>query len=124
MQYLNYLPLFFSGIQVCVLVNSSEICNPGVIDLPLDEEVKFQANVVPSTETVLRFIWQLGSQEIRRTNTPIFLHRYQQAGRYVKVHICCVICTFIVNIIIMKFILYFEWDGILYIPPCFVLCQP
>ena len=64
-------------------VNSNEICNPGVLDLPLDEEVKFQAKVMPSTETVLRFIWQLGVQDIRKTNVPYLAHRYQQAGWYV-----------------------------------------
>lgn len=70
------------GIQICVNVNMSEICDASTLDLPLDEEIEFHVKVIPSTETVLRFIWQLGANEIRRTGVPYFKHRYQQAGGY------------------------------------------
>lgn len=66
-------------------MNSSEICDPGFLDYPLDEEVQFRAKVMPSTETVLRFIWQLGVQDIRRINIPVFSHKYQQAGWFVLI---------------------------------------
>lgn len=57
------------------------MCDTSEIELPLDTEFQFVAEVLPTSERSLRFTWQLGIPFLRRSNTPVMQYQYQNPGR-------------------------------------------
>lgn len=68
-------------IRLCLVYDAQENCNAIAIELPLDTKFKFVAKVLPPTERSLRFTWQLGIPELKRSNTPVMQYQYQNPGR-------------------------------------------
>ncbi|XP_054717513.1 LOW QUALITY PROTEIN: uncharacterized protein LOC129226909 [Uloborus diversus] len=77
-----YVQERLQAIEVCLIVNETEMCGSTTLELASDETVVFKAKTTPSTESYLRFIWQLGIGELKRTNSPYLKHQYQHAGWY------------------------------------------
>ncbi|GBN35300.1 Polycystic kidney disease 1 like 1, partial [Araneus ventricosus] len=70
-------------LGLCVLHNGEEWCQEDELELPLDEEIVFVAKVLPSTERSLRFTWQVGMGDLRRTNKPFLHYMYPSPGRFI-----------------------------------------
>ncbi|XP_055951462.1 uncharacterized protein LOC129987514 [Argiope bruennichi] len=70
-------------LSLCVLHNSEEWCQGDELELPLDEEIIFVAKVLPNTERSLRFTWQVGIGDLKRTNKPFLHYMYPSPGRFI-----------------------------------------
>ncbi|CAL1262001.1 unnamed protein product [Larinioides sclopetarius] len=70
-------------LSLCILHDGKEWCQENELELPLDEEIVFVANVLPSTERSLRFTWQVGMGDLQRTNKPFLHYMYPSPGRFI-----------------------------------------
>ncbi|KFM62505.1 Polycystin-1, partial [Stegodyphus mimosarum] len=77
-----YVQQILQGVILCLELDGKECCDLQKIELPLDVPVKFKAKISPSTERALRFIWNVGLPDMKRTNAPFLEHRYLHAGWY------------------------------------------
>ncbi|GIX77833.1 polycystic kidney disease 1 like 1 [Caerostris darwini] len=70
-------------ITLCLLHNEKEWCNENEIELSSDEKIIFIAKVLPSTERSLRFTWQVGVNDLKRTNKPFLHYQYPNPGKFI-----------------------------------------
>ncbi|XP_067138613.1 polycystin-1-like protein 1 [Centruroides vittatus] len=71
------------GVEICIMIKEEIICEGNNVSLPSDEEVTMVAHVLPSDETALKFLWDLGLGELRKTNSPSLRYNYREPGIYV-----------------------------------------
>nr|XP_042902048.1 polycystic kidney disease 1-related protein [Parasteatoda tepidariorum] len=77
-----YVQEKLKGIKICLKIDGEEVCERNIIELPLEGKISFIAKVLPSTEKALRFTWNIGTPELKRSNIPLLEHHYQTAGWY------------------------------------------
>ncbi|KAG8178040.1 hypothetical protein JTE90_022923, partial [Oedothorax gibbosus] len=77
-----YVQETLQEIYLCLVYDAKKNCHYNEVELPLDTEFKFVAEVLPASERSLRFTWQLGIPDLRRSNTPVMQYQYQNPGRY------------------------------------------
>ncbi|XP_023220362.1 uncharacterized protein LOC111622242 [Centruroides sculpturatus] len=79
----KYIIELKKGVEICIMIKEEIICEGNNVSLPSDEEVTMVAHVLPSDETALKFLWDLGLGELRKTNSPSLRYNYREPGIYV-----------------------------------------